>query len=234
MLNGCGCASSASVFSVFPSIDNVPIHYHRVYEHSFPKLKDLKNKGFDVFKYSKMEGCDYETKRLVEEKEHFLEMLKISMPIVCDNGLFDFQNLDDISVDIALVSHLYFDTFNNPVQAFVPDNVYCSAQWDFWKSINYDKYRIKLADKSFLRDFRAGLANLEVWRRKIETVSVIKSMAIRLVEQMVPPQSVNCEMYLKALNSKVCFNVNKESLNNALEFCHSCENQIAEMIRSLL
>lgn len=57
-----------------------------------------------------------------------------------------YSSSDKISGGIAVLSHIYFDTFNIPVQAFLPDSVYSSGQWEFWKNVGYLTFRSKFYD----------------------------------------------------------------------------------------
>jgi hypothetical protein len=236
LLEAANCEVSAAVFSLFPSIDNVPSHYHRVYSHNVLKLKPLRLAGFAIFRNGaeKVMQHNYETKRIMEEKEHFLELLKYSEPLLPKEDLYNFKDIDAIASDISLLSHLYFDTFNNPVQVFVPDCVYCSGQWTVWEELNHEDYRNSLTDKKFLASFREGIANLKVWERKVDPKGLAVAMVQRLADLLVPEQDLDVQSFLVKMDPEIDWAVSKSDRENAYDFCCSCEREIFNTILLLL
>lgn len=69
---------------------------------------------------------------------------------------------------LALVSHPYFDTFNNPVSAFVPLAANYSAQWQLWKEIDYLGFKATFYNHELIQEFRETILGSECWTRRID------------------------------------------------------------------
>lgn len=82
----------------------------------------------------------------------------------------------DVSTDLAtaavsLVSHTYFDTFNNPVSIFYPYAPNYAAHWLFWEEIDYLDFKETFYDKENIAKFRENIRDSSVWVADVDPTS---------------------------------------------------------------
>jgi hypothetical protein len=78
------------------------------------------------------------------------------------------KEAEDVSTDLAtaavsLVSHTYFDTFNNPVSVFYPYAPNYAAQWLFWEEIDYLDFKETFYDEENIIQFREKIRDSSAW-----------------------------------------------------------------------
>ncbi len=171
----------------------------------------------------------YAHRRIVEETPGFLSHAEDAVDIVEDESVGKISK-DKISAAVSLLSHTYFDVWNNPVQVFLPNSSYCSAQWGFWDKVDYMKFRGDFYKPENIIPFRKEIASSKVWDTKLKPLAMIKSMIIRLGElgqPAVPYEIVDMGVrdFLRYLNIDEYQRADEE-----LEFCHRLENEIHEII----
>jgi hypothetical protein len=123
----------------------------------------------------------YALERLGEEMPEFLKLLGEARDVVGDERVTEIST-DERSAAVSLLSHTFFDTFNNPVQIFLPGCSYCSAQWDFWSRIDYMKFRGEFYKPENIIPFRAEIAASDVWDVDLRPEALIEAMIIRVGE----------------------------------------------------
>lgn len=234
LLKSCRCDPGSSIYSVLPALDREPAHFHRVYAHVISNFPRMLINATHIF-------CDdwpldlhldensYEFERISVDSEYYLNLVKKSSEIIGDDSILEVKP-DLIGAGLSLLSHLYFDTFNNPVQAFLPESVYPSGQWDFWKNVDYMLFRTKFYTNSALSVFHKGLLNSKIWNADISPSKMIKSMIIRLGDLSQPGTSYEVvdsrvRKYLKFLGWTRYERVDKE-----LQFCKELEKEIELLI----
>ncbi|MBI2194883.1 MAG: hypothetical protein HYU36_23130 [Planctomycetes bacterium] len=75
---------------------------------------------------------------------------------------------DRLPAMMSLVSHFYFDTFNNPVATFIPLASNYAAQWDLWKEIDYLKYRASFYKPEVITAFRRQMIDAPFWTKPLD------------------------------------------------------------------
>ena len=75
---------------------------------------------------------------------------------------------DRLAATLSLISHTYFDTFNNPVSVFIPLASNYAAQWELWKKIDYMDFKGTFYRKDIISDFRRRIADSDVWTRPVD------------------------------------------------------------------
>jgi hypothetical protein len=245
LLEVCDCEKKAAIYSLLPALDRIPDHYHRLYAHiicNFPSVlvsalqifADYKVKRFWRFEKGgyyedKIDEQSYVFKRIREDKEYFTSLVKSANSLLVDSSLVQSSH-DMVSAAVALLSHIYFDTFNNPVQAFLPESVYPSGQWNFWGSVGYLTFREKFYTESVIQNFRERLFNDKIWNVRLGPFPLIKSMLIRMGDLSRP--GIEYEIvdnkirdFLRFLDCNEYMRPDKE-----LKFCKDLEKTIEQLI----
>ncbi len=139
----------------------------------------------DGAKKRNIEKKMYAFQRIGEETPGFLKLLNDARDVVGDARVTNIST-DKMSAAISLLSHTFFDTFNNPVQLFLPNCSYCSAQWDFWSKIDYMKFRGDFYKPENIVPFRKAISASKVWNAVLKPEALMKAMIIRLGEMGQP------------------------------------------------
>jgi hypothetical protein len=234
LLESCGCRSGSSIYSVLPALDREPPHFHRVYAHIISNFPRMLTTATHIFCNHwplelPVDLHSYEYDRINVDSEYYLSLVKKASALTNDDSMLDLKP-ELVGGGLALLSHLYFDTYNNPVQAFLPDSVYPSGQWDFWKSVDYFTFRTKFYTQESLSVFRKGVLESDVWDAKIDPYGMIKAMIIRLGDLSQP--SASYEIVDSKISEYLGFlGYNKyERVDRELQFCKDIEKEIELLI----
>ena len=235
LLQSCGCDKSCSIYSLLPALDREPAHFHRVYGHIISNFPTIIASAIHVFADESypVDESSYEFGRVKEDKEYFLDLAKQASSIIDDDSILN-PCADKLGAGISLLSHIYFDTYNNPVQAFLPDSVHSSGQWDFWKTIGYLSFRTNFYREDIISAFRKRLFEDKIWDEKLNPYALIKAMIIRLGDLASPGvkyEVVDWKMreYLRFLGLD-----EYKRPDNELRFCKNLETRITALIRECL
>lgn len=176
-----------------------------------------------------IENKVYAYKRIAEEAPVFIKHAEVAGRIVGDNSVAVIGR-DRMSAAVSLLSHIYFDLWNNPVQVFLPECSYCSAQWEFWSSIDYMRFRGDFYKPENIDIFRREIAASPVWNKRLKPEALIKAMIIRLGESGMPaiPYEV-VDMGIRDFMRYMEINEYQRA-DRELEFCHELEAAIRENI----
>ncbi len=183
----------------------------------------------DAAKRQKLEKKIYAFTRISEEAPGFLKLLDDARDVVGDERVTKIST-DKLSAAVSLLSHTYFDTYNNPVQIFLPDCSLCSAQWDFWSKIDYMKFRGDFYKPENIVPFRKEVAKSKVWNVTLKPEALMKAMIIRLGEMGQP--AIPYEVVDMGLRDFLRYmNVNEYQRADAeLKFLHDLEDEISNII----
>lgn len=237
LLKSCECDPAASIHSVLPALDREPAHFHRMYAHVITNFPRMLTSATHIF-------CDhwpldlpidktsYEYDRIKVDSKYYLGLLNEAFALINDKSVLDLKP-DLVGSGLALLSHLYFDTFNNPVQAFLPDSVYPSGQWDFWKNVDYMKFRTRFYTDKAISAFRKGILERDMWPANINPFKMIKAMIIRLGDLSQPVTSYEVvdskvREFLGFLGYREYDRVERE-----LQLCKGLEKEIAMLIKDV-
>lgn len=187
LLQACGCDKRAALYSLVPALDREPAHFHRVYGHIISNFPKILTTAIHVFADNSVsvEKESYEYESISRDKEYYLSLVKKASAIIKDDSILN-PSCEKLGGGLSLLSHIYFDTFNNPVQAFLPESVYSSGQWDFWREIGYLTFRRKFYTDNVISIFREKLLNDELWNVKLNPYTLIKAIIIRLGDLSMP------------------------------------------------
>ncbi len=171
----------------------------------------------------------YAFRRIGEETPGFLKLLDDARDVVGDERVTQVST-DKLSAAVSLLSHTFFDTYNNPVQIFLPTCSLCSAQWDFWSKIDYMKFRGDFYKPENIVPFRKEIAKSKVWNIKLKPEALMKALIIRLGEMgqpAIPYETVDMGVrdFLRYMN------INEyQKADVELKFLRDLEDEIAAII----
>ena len=204
LLKTCDCDEAASIYSLVPVIDREPAHFHRLYGHVLANVPKIADAAIMVLSNPEMsskrdeEAPPYEFRRCREEKEYFKKLLN-DVSCTIDDEKIRTPSFDKTSVFIAILSHIYFDTFNNPVQAFLPESSYCSGQWDFWTEVDYFKFRGDFYSEKIIIPFRERILSDPVWDMKLDSSLFNEEVRERLLQTGELEKKLNPFALIKAM-----------------------------------
>lgn len=238
LLNSCGCDPGSSIYSVLPSLDREPAHFHRMYAHVISNFPRMLTNATHIFCDDwpldfPLDTTSYEYERITTDSKYYMSLLKDAAAIVNDDSMLN-PTPALLGGGLALLSHLYFDTYNNPVQAFLPNSVYPSGQWDFWKNVDYMEFRTKFYTEKAIAAFRKGFLESHIWNAKVDPGKMVKAMIIRLGDLSQPVQGY--EVVDSKINEFLGFLGSKEQgrVDEELQFCNNLEKEIEVLIRQSL
>jgi hypothetical protein len=83
------------------------------------------------------------------------------------------KEAEDVSTDLAtaavsIVSHTYFDMFNNPVSVFYPYAPNYAAHWSFWEEIDYLDFKETFYEEDNITEFREKMWDSSVWVTEVD------------------------------------------------------------------
>lgn len=183
----------------------------------------------DAVKKGGIEKKIYAFQRIGEEIPGFIKLLDDARDVVGDERVSKIST-DKLSAAVSLLSHTFFDTYNNPVQIFLPTCSLCSAQWDFWSKIDYMKFRGDFYKPESIIPFRKEIAKSPVWKAVLKPEALMKAMIIRLGEMgqpAIPYEIVDMGVrdFLRYMNVDEYQRADAE-----LKFLHDLENEISSII----
>ncbi|MDP2943279.1 MAG: hypothetical protein Q8O36_07250 [Candidatus Omnitrophota bacterium] len=183
----------------------------------------------DAKKRMMLEKKIYAFKRIGEETPGFLKLLDDARDVVGDERVTQIST-DKLSAAVSLLSHTFFDTYNNPVQIFLPTCSLCSAQWDFWSKIDYMKFRGDFYKPENIVPFRKEIAKSKVWNTTLKPEALMKALIIRLGEMgqpAIPYETVDMGVrdFLRYMDIDEYQRVDAE-----IKFLHDLEDEIAGII----
>ncbi|MFH1327484.1 MAG: hypothetical protein ABIH76_01330 [Candidatus Bathyarchaeota archaeon] len=235
LLELCNLDKTACIYSLLPALDREPAHFHRVYGHIIAKFPSILTSAIQILsgKDTAADTTTYEFERINADKTYYEKIVEQALPLVGDESILT-PSSDVASGALALLSHIYVDTFNNPVQAFLPQSTSCSGQWKFWLTVNYLSFREKFYTKETIEKFRKSMFTTDLWKGKMDAYTLMKSMIIRLGDLAIP--GVEYETIDNILRDFLHFTGCSEYVrpDKELKFCHSLENKIATLIPELI
>jgi len=99
---------------------------------------------------------------------------------------------DPLAVALSIVSHPYFDTFNNPVATFIPLAANYAAQWELWKGIRYLDFKTTFYTEEIISRFRQKIAGSSVWTDPVDASrEVDPDIRRRILEAQGQPYSAH-------------------------------------------
>lgn len=197
------------------------------------KISDLKRQlgQAEASKRRELERRIYAYTRIIEEAPTFLRLTKQASSLVGDDEVANLS-YHKLSAGVSLITHLYFDTFNNPVQFFIPHSALASAHWDLWEQIDYLKFREEFYKEQNIIQFRKQIASDGIWDIKLKPEALLKAMIIRVGEQGRPaiPYEATDWVIRKFLRY---MDINEyQRVDQEIKFLRRLESKIGDIIRA--
>ncbi|HRK08733.1 MAG TPA: hypothetical protein PLZ57_13260 [Pseudobdellovibrionaceae bacterium] len=174
---------AAALTALFPQIDRRPATLHRNYAHHLAKVKALTRVGWGAlsgvpdlaegFTFPSSAEVEYVTERFALENHRIRSYLDVGIPNVINERFIEAS-------EMAYVSHLYLDTFNQPVQAFVPSRSIVSGQFELWDKIGDFRYRLYV--QGVVEELRAEWLKSSIWSTKFTAAEMTNAMIVRLAQ----------------------------------------------------
>ncbi len=231
LLSASSLDTSAAICGLFPQIDRIPAYFHRLYAHPFSQMKRLGAIGsYVVQKQTIKNGLeqDYEWRRFLEELPRMKRLID-EFEGLSGNSLSNFS-ADPLSVTLAVVSHTYNDTFNNPVQAFLPQWVYPSGRWQLWSEVHGINFRTVLYSTENISALRDEFFQREKWNLKLDAASLISAMINRTAEACALPVPKDIvDTTFNSLGTEV--RVRRSDVENAEQILIAKEHELSQLIK---
>jgi hypothetical protein len=207
---------------------------------------------------SRMEKLDarnrvYFYRRVGDEAEGFIKRELAGALDILGPRAADISS-DRTACALSLISHVYYDMFNNPVGVFIPLAANYSAHWELWEEIDYLQFKATFYNKEIISPFRKQISASDVWTRPMnpsdEHDPVIRS---RIEKQLNKPYSA--QGLIKAMIQRlgalapgispdavdmtirnIFGHLEEKSIVHAdreLLYCKAMEQEIADAIRKL-
>lgn len=176
--------------SIVAKIDGKPDHLHRLHCHPLVKAPKLMEASMKVFgskdkNATIKDDSFFEYKRLLEDKDNFIEDYIYSG----GNDVADMAVTPGYGAILSIVSHTYFDTFNNTVQALAPFDFHCAGQYEMWKKVDYFNYRIKWYAET-APSVRENVCKEDFWNTSFKPEELIKGIVRRIAYHTKPAPSL--------------------------------------------
>ncbi|MCR6109545.1 hypothetical protein HXA35_04250 [Bacillus sp. A301a_S52] len=143
LLETAGERTELAYMSILPLVDGEPSFLHRLHSHPLvkgPVVVDCAKVVFGTIEghVPPLNTDTFELRRFEQEKQQFIDAFNEAI------GTDKEMAIDDgYGALLSVISHSYFDTYNNAVQAFAPYESYCAGQYEMWSKVDYFNYRIK-------------------------------------------------------------------------------------------
>ncbi|MED4590506.1 hypothetical protein [Priestia flexa] len=193
LLKVCGEPENMGYLSIVPKIDASPSFLHRLHCHPLSKGPILVKAALNVFgstdnNVPNLPEDTFELVRLKEEYSSFVEDFKITDNKDADDMAFKYG----YGALLSVLSHSYFDTYNNAVQAFAPYESYCAGQYDMWSKVDYFNYRIKWYEQT-APEVREKVLAEEFWKVEFSAKEMVKGIIHRvaaLTKPSIKPETI--------------------------------------------
>lgn len=210
---------AAAFASLFPQIDRTPATLHRNYAHQVIKTKPLVKVGYEVLTKKNGEISSYDVKRFQAEAIRIRNYLP---HVTINEDCLDHEDFVK-AANLSFLSHLHLDTFNQPVQAFVPFESYCSGQWELWNKIGDFRYPLYVQGR--VEELRYEWLESRMWKESFDLSILTAALLQRL-----------SDLSLKAIDPKTLdlafdhFGVRPLQKNHfCLEWLRELENELCEL-----
>lgn len=193
LLEIAGENTNMAYLSVIPLIDGEPSFLHRLQCHPLVKGPLLVKCALNVFGSKskpapKVPEDTYELRRLKEEKEDLVNTFMVAENKEPEEMAFD----EGYGALLSVLTHTYFDTYNNAVQAFAPYESYCAGQYEMWSEVDYFNYRVKWYQETAPEVCQKVLAE-DFWNVQFTAKELVKGLIHRvaaLTKPEIKPETI--------------------------------------------
>ncbi|MBU4353019.1 MAG: hypothetical protein KKA65_02580 [Nanoarchaeota archaeon] len=211
LMEKCGLNEEGIIFSLIPNLDHNLSYLQDSYFHSLENLPNLIEASLAIFHGQKSDiSKNSLTFNII--KENSQNLLKNYSQF---RSKYNFKAGEIISKDkevlaLAILSHIYLDSFERPLQFFLPHSPFCSGNWLLWDKINYhdfkekfhqsnellinkkDIWNIKITEENFKDIIKKRLIKENAFSKPLSHLSMIKAIIVRMAENAAP--SINYEI----------------------------------------
>ena len=195
LLKSCNCDMAYSVYSFVPNISKeIELYTHNL--HNIPQILDPAIDLFAGKKSSHKNSIYYSN--LKKSREELIRLLNNVCEFV---GYREQKNIGQNKIPAALsyISHIYFDTFTDPIQFFLPNSSVCSGKWEFWDNIDFFSFKENLKNKEHNFIFRDKVTKSELWNIKFDLNEFPIIVQRRLIKEKLLNKKLDPESMIKAI-----------------------------------
>lgn len=223
----------ALVCSLFPQVDREPPYFHRLYAHSVAQIPILGPLGTDIVwnRESAPPATTHIHERFYGETERFMSYLKRTSEVF---SLPEMPSTppDYLSVVMSYLSHIYLDTFNNPVQAFTPNTAHVCCQMDLWQQLDPIAFRVNLYAPSTIARFHEAMFIDGEWDLTIEPHAIVYALLQKTADTCMV--SIDDELVTRAYQHLNIGDLpTQEERSVALDFIQTLEEKIIDLTLKL-
>lgn len=254
ILEKCGCDSSAAIFSLLPSTDhNLP---NSDVFHTLENIAAMIDSAERIF-------CQNNKK--TGSKSSAYNLITANLPLITKKYA-DYRRKKGLGeaiipnnrqlIALAILTHIYLDTFEAPKQFFLPYSSSCSGQWIFWENIDYFKMKLRYNELIYNNVLSEAIEKKEVWDIKIRAGQFNEIIKRRLEKENAFSKQLSPLAMIKAiiirLGEIASPNLNYESIDFSIRslfryleindfvrvdreiyFCRQLELNLAKSFKSL-
>lgn len=194
LLKIAGERTDMAYMSILPLVDGEPSFLHRLHSHPLVKGPVIVDSAKVVFGSSNgvVPNIPEDTFELVRFREEYYDFINTFNETLLVSGEENMMVDEGYGSLLSVISHSYFDTYNNAVQAFAPYESYCAGQWDMWNKVDYFNYRIKWYRQT-APEFRKLVLSEPLWDVSFTAKELVKGMIHRVAAHTKPdvkPESI--------------------------------------------
>lgn len=253
MLNLLGIEPSLAVMSLLPTLDRIPLYQHRLMLHSFsaiPVLIGEMRDGNGAPPRNRVNSCSH-TKNSGSHRQNG-ELYQQYVRTKLLEGLYESQwnvalaeyvaqakvitTEQSMAITLAYGTHLFLDTWNNPIQCFVPWDASCTFQWSLLPSEKYFSGRLTLYSKPALRHFRDRLVQKHSWPSDCPGKAALILGLLDYIASMSRPKPsenviASCTEELEAANGSLIKKCSSQERDRGYVFWSSVADMVTRCLR---
>jgi len=194
----CGFGNDNLIYSLITSIDSQEDFKNGIAFNSLDNAQSIIDSGIEIFtgKKTGIAKNSYVLKKILEAKdETFLKFSNLNNYITFEDKVSN----EKINVALAVISSIYFQTFEAPTQFFLPQTSLFSGHWEMWDRVNYLQLQNRLSDKNFLFKFRDNLQKSNIWKIKFKPEDFPEIVRRRLAKENLFDKKLDSNAMIKAM-----------------------------------
>ena len=199
ILEVCDADKHATIYSLLPLIDHEPHYFKGVYAYNIGGIPKIVDSAIEVLANRKMNVArsSYEYIRILKEKENLI--LHLSEAKKNGSEIITKISDDKVMAALALLSHIYLESFVRPIQFFLPHSSACSGQWKLWENNHYFKFLEKMNEHVFVSNFKEKITRNKVWNSEFKPEEFSEIVRRRLNKENAFEKRLNAEAMIKAI-----------------------------------
>lgn len=199
LLETCSCNKESAIYSLLPLTDTEPNNLRNKYIRCLENHPHLIDASFEILlnKRTSIAKNSYLYTKIKKDKDKLIESFSKNKDLL---GISELKiEKDKISAALALVSSIYFESFTQPVQFFLPNSSACSGQWKFWEDNNYFRFLEDINEEKFNLSFMEKIAKSDIWNAKFQPTEFPEIIKKRLIKEQSLEKKLCPEAMIKAI-----------------------------------